>query len=514
MKPIPDDVLHQKIVTFPRPHGPHDYFRMGRKAIRYLMLGSIIVGHLTLGLWYKQERLVGAQRQYTYVEKIEKGKKYFEILAVNVYFTAGGSYGRDQYMPGWPGTSNTVDCIGGGGGGNNGGPAGSAGGGGGGGLARYNNVGNLPATFGCSVGAGGTPNVAGGNTQLDGWVGAYGGGTGTYVGAPGYVGLGGAGGTYYAGQGYFAGGAGGNGEGYELASGGGGGAAGRYGGGGAGGHAAYQMGHGGGGTGGPSGGGAGTAQGTGGPVNGNNGNEWATNVGSGGGGNGAYPYTSAQGGHGGYYGGGGGGGCSKNYSGAGAAGHGRSGLIAIVYTPYPTPTVSSCTPASGSMNGGTSITIGGANFYNVTGVTVGGTAATSVVVNSSASVTCVTPAHAAGLVAVIVGVGQGVIDGPGANVFTYANPPVASSNAPALGLVFGGTAITITGTFLSSVTSVTVGGVAATSVVAAAGSITCVTPAHAAGLVNIVVSGGYGSSTLTNAFTYMLPASGFNMPMV
>jgi IPT/TIG domain len=412
--------VNEKTVIFPRPRGPHDYLKMRGKALKYLMLGTILVGQLTLGLWYKQERLVGAQRQYTYVEKIEKGKKYLEILAVNVYFTASGTYGRDSYLPGWNPSANTVDCIGGGGGGALGAFAG-AGGGGGGGLARYTNVGALPATFSLSVGGGGGQGGAGGNTQLDGWVGAYGGGAG---GVPG----GGAGGTYYAGTGYFPGGAGGAGDGVEGGGGGGGGAGGRYGAGSAGGKGgapAYGGAMGVGGNGGPSGGGAGAGgQGQ----TGANGNEWQANVGSGGGGSGGY--YSPTGGHGGYYGGGGAGG----YQMAGnAGGSGRQGLIAIVYTPLTAPVVSTCTPNRGSTLGGTAITIGGSGFVNVVGVSVGGTAATSVSVPNTTTITCVTPAHAAGLVSLTVSVSGGVAAGTGTNLFTYVLP-AGGFNMPMLGI--------------------------------------------------------------------------------
>jgi IPT/TIG domain len=502
-KPLTEADLRKKFI-FPRQHGPHDYFGMRGKAMRYLLLGTIIVGQLTLGLWFKQERLVGAQRQYTFVEKIEKGLKHApEILAVNVYFTSGGAYGRDAYLPGWNHTNNTVDCIGGGGAGGT--PANlTAGGGGGGGLARYTNVGVLAATISVAVAPGGAPGGAGatggagGNTELSGWVGAYGGGGGVNNGG------GGAGGTYYAGTGYYAGGAGGSV--YIDGAGGGGGAAGRYGGG-----AAGQTGHpSNGGAGGPSGGGAGGAGDTGQQAgNGANGNEWQANVGAGGGGGGHGYYAP---GHGGYYGGGGGGG---GYAGGThAGGYGRPGLIAMVYVPLTAPVISSISPNIGPTAGGQAVTIGGSGFYNVTSVNIGGAVLTGISVPHQGAITGTTAAGGAGLYNVNVNVSGGVAAGAGVNLYTYANPPAASSCVPNIGLTLGNTAITINGTNMGSVTSVTVGGVAATSVVAAAGSVTCRTPAHAAGLVNIVVSGGYGSSTLTNGFTYLLPASGFNMPML
>jgi hypothetical protein len=50
-------------------------------------------------------------------------------------------------------------------------------------------------------------------------------------------------------------------------------------------------------------------------------------------------------------------------------------------------------------------------------------------------------------------------------------------------------------------------------VVVNATTVTCKTAARGPGVVNVVASNVYGSSTLTNAFTYMLPAAGFNIPM-
>jgi len=61
---------------------------------------------------------------------------------------------------------------------------------------------------------------------------------------------------------------------------------------------------------------------------------------------------------------------------------------------------------------------------------------------------------------------------------------------------------------------VTFGGVAATSVVVTSTTtLTCVTPAHAPGLVNVIVNNSAGGGTGTNLFTY-IAAGGFNMPMM
>jgi hypothetical protein len=67
-----------------------------------------------------------------------------------------------------------------------------------------------------------------------------------------------------------------------------------------------------------------------------------------------------------------------------------------------TPEVDSIAPTTGPAGGGTGVTIRGSGLIGSTGVTFGGTAATGFIVNSDATVTCITPAHAAGAVPVIV----------------------------------------------------------------------------------------------------------------
>jgi hypothetical protein len=71
-------------------------------------------------------------------------------------------------------------------------------------------------------------------------------------------------------------------------------------------------------------------------------------------------------------------------------------------TPPPSPTVSAISPNSGSTGGGTSVTVTGANFQSGATVRLGGTAATSVNVVNSTTITAVTAAHGAGVVDVVV----------------------------------------------------------------------------------------------------------------
>lgn len=87
---------------------------------------------------------------------------------------------------------------------------------------------------------------------------------------------------------------------------------------------------------------------------------------------------------------------------------------------YLEPTLDATTPispATGVAAGSTAVTITGTNLFETTGVTIGGNAATSLVVVSDTQVTCVTAAHAAGAVNVVLTTPAGSVTGTG--IFTY-----------------------------------------------------------------------------------------------
>jgi DNA-binding beta-propeller fold protein YncE len=168
------------------------------------------------------------------------------------------------------------------------------------------------------------------------------------------------------------------------------------------------------------------------------------------------------------------------------------------------PTVTLVSPATGLPAGGLPITVTGTGFVNGATLTLGGAPATSVVVVDSTTITAVTPAHGAGAVAVTV-TNPDTQSGTLASGFTYGAAPTVTRVAPNSGRTTGGSAIAITGTGFMSGATVTVGGIAATSVVvASATSITAVTPAHAAGAADVVVTvpGGL-SGTLAGGFYYL-----------
>ncbi len=98
---------------------------------------------------------------------------------------------------------------------------------------------------------------------------------------------------------------------------------------------------------------------------------------------------------------------------------------------FPPPTISGISPVFGTTNGGTQVTLNGTNFAQGMTVTFDGLAATGVNVTSSTSVSCNTPAHAAGKVDVVatahsqsatLTAGYRYTSHPGTN-----NPPVIAS---------------------------------------------------------------------------------------
>lgn len=95
-----------------------------------------------------------------------------------------------------------------------------------------------------------------------------------------------------------------------------------------------------------------------------------------------------------------------------------------------TPTVSSVSPTAGSTLGGTVVEVRGVNFAAGATVTIGGMAATSVVIVSATELRATTGQHAAGVadVAVTVGGRTGSLQG----AFTYTAPPKVTNTSPVI----------------------------------------------------------------------------------
>ncbi|MFJ1270227.1 IPT/TIG domain-containing protein, partial [Legionella lytica] len=170
------------------------------------------------------------------------------------------------------------------------------------------------------------------------------------------------------------------------------------------------------------------------------------------------------------------------------------------------PTLVSISPNSGPMSGGTLITLTGTYFTPSSSLTIGGIAATSVTVINSTTLTAIAPAYVNGSLVKSVAVNNGVGSATLINGYTYvATTPSISGVTPNTGPVAGGTTITISGTGFTPTTTVTVDGLAATSItVNSATSLTASTPAYVSGplAANVVVSNEVGSTTLAGGFTY------------
>ncbi len=130
---------------------------------------------------------------------------------------------------------------------------------------------------------------------------------------------------------------------------------------------------------------------------------------------------------------------------------GQSGSLTSGFTYAAIPTVTLVSPNTGSTAGGTAVTITGTNFVAGAAVKFGGTAATSVVVASSTSITATTPAGSVGATTVTVTVsGQ---SGSLVNGFTYVTPTIityvqgnsADPQAPAASVIVAFTAAQVAG---------------------------------------------------------------------
>jgi large repetitive protein len=162
---------------------------------------------------------------------------------------------------------------------------------------------------------------------------------------------------------------------------------------------------------------------------------------------------------------------------------------------------------SGSIAGGSTVVITGTGFTGATGVTFGGTVATSYTVNSATQITAVSPAHAAGTVDIVVATTGGPTPTSSVDQFTYtATKPVISSITPTVGKPGGGDVVTITGSGFTGATTVSFGSTPGTGLtVNSATSITVTSPAGVAtSTVDITVTGPGGTSATTTAdkFTY------------
>ena len=162
-------------------------------------------------------------------------------------------------------------------------------------------------------------------------------------------------------------------------------------------------------------------------------------------------------------------------------------------------------PTSGPTAGGTSVTITGTNLSSATSVHFGATAGV-INTNTATQITATSPAGAAATVDVTVTTAGGTSATSSADHFTYTTPaPTVTNVSPTSGTTAGGTSVTITGTNLSSATSVHFGATAGVINTNSATQITATSPAGAAATVDVTVTTAGGTSAISSAdhFTYV-----------
>ncbi len=183
---------------------------------------------------------------------------------------------------------------------------------------------------------------------------------------------------------------------------------------------------------------------------------------------------------------------------------GTSGVVSVTtpggtaslagFTFIPVPVISSFTPTSAG--NGASVVITGSNFSGATGVSFGGMAALSFVINSATQITAIVGNGTSGSVSVTTPGGTGSLSG-----FTFIQPPNITSFQPASG--GSGTTVVITGTYLSGATAVSFGGMAAASfTVDSDTQITAIVDGGATGSVSVTTPGG---TAMMYAFSYYPP---------
>ncbi|WP_406016693.1 IPT/TIG domain-containing protein [Streptomyces sp. NBC_00984] len=171
------------------------------------------------------------------------------------------------------------------------------------------------------------------------------------------------------------------------------------------------------------------------------------------------------------------------------------------------PLVVSVSPDAGQFSGGNTVTITGLNLASASAVDFGANAGTITSVSDSEITVTVPTASGVGTVPITVVTAGGSTDGISYSYF--ANPTITALD-PASGPSSGGTAVTITGTELSSTEQVVIGpnaiqagGPSAPFTVVSDTEIAAVAPPNAAGAADVIVKTPGGSYSLPGGYTYL-----------
>ncbi|MEW1953745.1 IPT/TIG domain-containing protein [Terrabacter sp. NPDC080008] len=174
------------------------------------------------------------------------------------------------------------------------------------------------------------------------------------------------------------------------------------------------------------------------------------------------------------------------------------------YTYVGVPAVTALSAPAGPL-GGTVVTLTGTRLALATTVTFGGVPASALLRLSDTTLRVTAPAHAVGTVDVRVSTPGGVSPVTAAGRFAYQPVPTLTAVSPALAPTKGGGVVTLSGTGYDRVSSVTFGGVPASTVTPLSATQLRVTlPPHAEGDVDVRVTTPGGTSPVVPAgrFTF------------
>ncbi|MEU1471779.1 IPT/TIG domain-containing protein [Streptomyces sp. NPDC005761] len=169
---------------------------------------------------------------------------------------------------------------------------------------------------------------------------------------------------------------------------------------------------------------------------------------------------------------------------------GTSGPLFFYY--LNAPSLLSVSPAGGPASGGTGVVLIGTGLTGATAVTFGSIPATSYTVNSATQITAVTPPGTGSVGCTVTGPGGT----SNAVSYTYLAAPVLTALSPAQGPTDAGTAVTLTGTGLTTTFAVHFGTAPAAFTVVSDMTAIAIAPAGPAGSaqVNVTTSGGTSNS--------------------
>ncbi len=174
-----------------------------------------------------------------------------------------------------------------------------------------------------------------------------------------------------------------------------------------------------------------------------------------------------------------------------------------------TPTITSVSPSSGDLHGGTIVVITGSGLALVSELTFGSTPCITFNVDSDTQITALTPP---GTGSVMLGFTTPTVCGTSGTLTFIYTPSVAlpqiTSVTPITGSTDGGTSVVITGSGFTGVVALSFGAIPAGSfIINNDTQITATSPASAAGTVDLSVTGLSGTSTASqmDRFTFEPP---------